>query len=53
MLNRISFFGDIIALSGTVDVPTTKIIFKEISDGVIAPGCEDAVFEILKVKKGP
>jgi phosphoribosylaminoimidazolecarboxamide formyltransferase/IMP cyclohydrolase len=50
--DRMSSFGDIIALSDVVDVPTAKIIGKEVSDGVIAPGYEDAALEILKKKKG-
>jgi len=50
--DRMSSFGDIIALSSTVDVPTASIISKEVSDGVIAPGYEDAALEILKKKKG-
>jgi len=41
-----------IALSDKVDVPTAKIISKEVSDGVIAPDYEDAALEILKKKKG-
>lgn len=50
--DRMSSFGDMIALSDTVDVPTAKIISREVSDGVIAPGFEDAALEILKKKKG-
>ena len=50
--DRMSSFGDIIALSDTVDVPTASIISKEVSDGVIAPGYEDAALEILRKKKG-
>lgn len=50
--DRMSSFGDMIALSDIVDVPTAKIISKEVSDGVIAPGFEDAALEILKKKKG-
>ncbi|RMZ87974.1 hypothetical protein DV736_g4790, partial [Chaetothyriales sp. CBS 134916] len=49
--DRMSSFGDIIALSDIVDVPTAKIISREVSDGVIAPGYEDAALEILKKKK--
>jgi phosphoribosylaminoimidazolecarboxamide formyltransferase/IMP cyclohydrolase len=41
-----------IALSDIVDVPTASIISKEVSDGVIAPGYEEAALEILKKKKG-
>ncbi|KAE8445019.1 bifunctional phosphoribosylaminoimidazolecarboxamide formyltransferase/IMP cyclohydrolase [Mollisiaceae sp. DMI_Dod_QoI] len=50
--DRMSSFGDMIALSDIVDVPTAKIISREVSDGVIAAGYEDAAFEILKKKKG-
>jgi phosphoribosylaminoimidazolecarboxamide formyltransferase/IMP cyclohydrolase len=50
--DRMSSFGDMIALSDVVDFPTAKIISKEVSDGVIAPGYEDAALEILKKKKG-
>ncbi|KAI9745435.1 MAG: bifunctional phosphoribosylaminoimidazolecarboxamide formyltransferase/IMP cyclohydrolase [Claussenomyces sp. TS43310] len=50
--DRMSSFGDMIALSDVVDVPTAKIISREVSDGVIAPGYEDAALEILKKKKG-
>jgi len=50
--DRMSSFGDLIALSDIVDVPTAKIIGMEVSDGVIAAGYEDAALEILKKKKG-
>ncbi|KAG5664144.1 hypothetical protein KAF25_006729 [Fusarium avenaceum] len=50
--DRMSSFGDMIALSDVVDVPTARIISKEVSDGVIAPGYEDTALEILKKKKG-
>lgn len=50
--DRMSSFGDMIALSDVVDVPTASIIGKEVSDGVIAPGYEAAALEILKKKKG-
>lgn len=46
-----SSFGDFLALSHTVDVPTAKIISREVSDGVIAPGYEPEALEILKKKK--
>ena len=49
--DRMSSFGDLIALSDVVDVPTAAIIAKEVSDGVIAPGYEPAALEILKKKK--
>ncbi len=50
--DRMSSFGDMIALSDVVDVPTAAIISKEVSDGVIAPGYESAALDILKKKKG-
>ncbi|GAW22872.1 hypothetical protein ANO14919_124180 [Xylariales sp. No.14919] len=50
--DRMSSFGDMIALSDVVDIPTASIISKEVSDGVIAPGYEDAALEILRKKKG-
>lgn len=50
--DRMSSFGDMIALSDIVDIPTAKIISREVSDGVVAPGYEDAALEILKKKKG-
>ena len=50
--DRMSSFGDIIALSDRVDVPTAKIISREVSDGVIAPSYEDEALEILAKKKG-
>lgn len=50
--DRMSSFGDFIALSHTVDVPTAKIISREVSDGVVAPGYQPDALEILKKKKG-
>ncbi|KAE8541432.1 phosphoribosylaminoimidazolecarboxamide formyltransferase/IMP cyclohydrolase [Cryptococcus gattii VGV] len=50
--DRMSSFGDFIALSHTVDTPTAKIISREVSDGVIAPGYEPEALEILRKKKG-
>lgn len=49
--DRMSSFGDMIALSDTVDVATAKIISREVSDGVIAPGYEPAALELLAKKK--
>lgn len=49
--DRMSSFGDWIALSNIVDVPTAQIISKEVSDGVIAPGYSDEALAILKKKK--
>ncbi|CEQ38677.1 SPOSA6832_00114 [Sporobolomyces salmonicolor] len=50
--DRMSSFGDFIALSHTCDVPTAKIISREVSDGIIAPGYEPEALEILRKKKG-
>ncbi|KAL9046058.1 MAG: hypothetical protein Q9214_001015, partial [Letrouitia sp. 1 TL-2023] len=50
--DRMSSFGDIIALSDEVDLPTAKIISREVSDGVIAPGYTREALEILEKKKG-
>ncbi|OJJ44662.1 hypothetical protein ASPZODRAFT_144623 [Penicilliopsis zonata CBS 506.65] len=50
--DRMSSFGDIIALSDVVDVPTAKIISREVSDGVIAAGYTPEALEILSKKKG-
>lgn len=49
--DRLCSFGDFIALSDTVDVPTARLIAREVSDGVIAPGYEPAALDILKKKK--
>lgn len=49
--DRMSSFGDFIALSDVCDVSTAKIIKREVSDGVIAPGYEPEALELLKSKK--
>ncbi len=49
--DRMSSFGDFIALSDVCDVPTALLIKPEVSDGVIAPGFEPEALEILKAKK--
>ena len=49
--DRMSSFGDWIALSDVCDVTTALIIKREISDGIIAPGYTDEALEILKTKK--
>ncbi|KAL8782629.1 MAG: hypothetical protein Q9213_005216 [Squamulea squamosa] len=49
--DRMSSFGDIIALSDEVDLPTAKIISREVSDGVVAPGYSKEALEILSKKK--
>ena len=46
--DRMSSFGDFIALSDVCDVDTAKMIKREVSDGVIAPGYEPEALEILK-----
>jgi phosphoribosylaminoimidazolecarboxamide formyltransferase/IMP cyclohydrolase len=49
--DRISSFGDWIALSEPVDTPTAELIRREVSDGVIAPSYEPEALEILTQKK--
>lgn len=49
--DRMSSFGDFIALSDECDKATALLIKKEVSDGVIAPGYSDEALEILKAKK--
>ena len=49
--DRMSSFGDFIALSDICDVCTANMIKREVSDGVIAPGYEPEALEILKTKK--
>uniref|UniRef100_A0A4W4GT47 Bifunctional purine biosynthesis protein ATIC n=1 Tax=Electrophorus electricus TaxID=8005 RepID=A0A4W4GT47_ELEEL len=49
--DRMSSFGDFIALSDPCDVATAKIISREVSDGIIAPGYEDEALRILSKKK--
>lgn len=49
--DRMSSFGDFVSLSDPCDVATAKIIKREVSDGVIAPGYEPEALEILKQKK--
>ena len=49
--DRVSSYGDWAALSDIVDVPTARIISREVSDGVIAPGYDVEALEILKQKK--
>lgn len=46
-----SSFGDFIALSAPCDLATAKIISREVSDGIIAPGYSDEALEVLKKKK--
>lgn len=49
--DRMSSFGDFIALSDVCDVSTAEFIKHEVSDGVIAPGYEPQALELLKTKK--
>ena len=49
--DRMSSFGDWIALSDVCDVTTAKLIKREVSDGIIAPGYEPETLEILKSKR--
>ncbi|VAW37323.1 IMP cyclohydrolase / Phosphoribosylaminoimidazolecarboxamide formyltransferase [hydrothermal vent metagenome] len=49
--DRMSSFGDWVALSEPVDVVTARLIAREVSDGIIAPGYEPEALEILKQKK--
>lgn len=49
--DRMSSFGDFIALSDTCDADTAKLIKREVSDGVIAPGFTKEALSILKEKK--
>lgn len=50
--DRLSSFGDWAALSDVVDVPTARLLSREVSDGVIAPGYEPEALAILQKKKG-
>lgn len=49
--DRMSSFGDFIALSDVCDKDTARLIKREVSDGVIAPGYTDEALELLKQKK--
>ena len=49
--DRMCSFGDWVALSDVCDVPTAKLIAREVSDGVIAPGYAPEALEILKTKR--
>ncbi len=49
--DRMSSFGDFISLSDTCDADTARLIKREVSDGVIAPGYTEEALEILKAKK--
>lgn len=49
--DRMSSFGDFVALSDICDYPTARIISREVSDGIIAPGYTSEALELLKKKK--
>lgn len=49
--DRMSSFGDFISLSDVCDADTAKLIKREVSDGIIAPGYTDEALEILSAKK--
>ena len=49
--DRMSSFGDFIALSDVCDADTARLIKREVSDGVIAPGYTDEAMELLLTKK--
>jgi AICAR transformylase/IMP cyclohydrolase PurH len=50
--DRVCSYGDWVALSDTVDLSTARLLRREVSDGVIAPGYEPAALEMLKKKRG-
>jgi phosphoribosylaminoimidazolecarboxamide formyltransferase/IMP cyclohydrolase len=50
--DRVCSYGDWVALSDTVDLATARLLRREVSDGVIAPGFEPDAFELLKAKRG-
>ncbi|KAL5291924.1 ATIC family protein [Megaselia abdita] len=50
--DRMSSFGDFVALSDVCDLVTAKIIGREVSDGIIAPGYTQEALEVLRKKKG-
>ncbi len=49
--DRMSSFGDWVAISDTVDISTAKLLKREVSDGIIAPGYDSKALEILKQKR--
>lgn len=50
--DRMSSFGDFIALSAPCDLATAKVISREVSDGIIAPGYDKDALDVLRKKKG-
>lgn len=49
--DRMSSFGDFVALSAPCDLATARIISREVSDGIIAPGYSPEALEVLRKKK--
>jgi len=49
--DRLCSFGDFVALSDTVDEPTARLLAREVSDGIIAPGYDPEALAILRQKK--
>lgn len=49
--DRMSSFGDFVALSDVCDQPTARLISREVSDGIIAPGYTPEAIELLRKKK--
>ncbi|HIZ55028.1 MAG TPA: phosphoribosylaminoimidazolecarboxamide formyltransferase [Firmicutes bacterium] len=49
--DRMSSYGDFIALSDVCDLPTARMIAREVSDGIIAPGYAPEALEVLKAKR--
>ena len=49
--DRMSSFGEFVALSAPCDLSTARIISREVSDGIIAPGYTDEALDVLKKKK--
>jgi len=50
--DRVSSFGDFVSLSETCDLSTAKLIAREVSDGVIAPGYDADALDALRAKRG-
>ena len=50
--DRLCSFGDFIALSDVCDLTTAKLIAREVSDGVIAPGYDQDALQVLSLKRG-
>src|ERR1700716_270953 len=50
--DRVCSYGDWVALSDSVDLATAKLLRREVSDGVIAPGFEPDALEMLRGKRG-